>query len=54
MKADRRRLLDIQDAIKQSEKYARKGREAFERSDLIQVWIIHHLQIPGEAARAEE
>ncbi|MFA6331836.1 MAG: HepT-like ribonuclease domain-containing protein [Methanoregula sp.] len=28
-----------------------KGKPAFETSELIQVWIVHHLQILGEAAR---
>ncbi|MFZ5471563.1 MAG: DUF86 domain-containing protein [Myxococcota bacterium] len=31
---------------------AAKGREAFEREELIQTWIVHHLEIVGEAARA--
>ncbi len=29
-------------------KYASKGREAFEGDELIQSWIVHHLQIIGE------
>ena len=29
-----------------------KGKEAFETSPLIQVWIVHHLLIIGEAVRA--
>jgi uncharacterized protein with HEPN domain len=33
-------------------KYASKGREAFEGDELIQSWIVHHLQMIGEAARA--
>jgi uncharacterized protein with HEPN domain len=46
------RLLDILEAIERIEKYAARGREAFERDELIQTWIVHHLQIIGEAARA--
>jgi uncharacterized protein with HEPN domain len=46
------RLLDILEAIERIEKYAARGCEAFERDELIQTWIVHHLQIIGEAARA--
>jgi uncharacterized protein with HEPN domain len=49
---DLERLLDIQEAISKIEKYAARGREAFERDELIQNWIVRHLQIIGEAARA--
>jgi len=44
--------LDIAEAIERIERYASKGREAFEDDELIQNWIIHHLQVIGEAARA--
>ncbi len=43
-------LRDILDAIVRIERYAARGREAFEQDELIQTWIIHHLQIIGEAA----
>ena len=49
MRADKERLLDIQEAIERIEKYAGEGKEAFEASELIQVWIAHHLQMIGEA-----
>jgi len=39
------------EAISQIEKYASGGYQAFATSELIQVWIVHHLQILGEAAR---
>lgn len=52
MRDDRERLLDIQEAIERIEKYAERGHEAFERDELIQTWILHNLQILGEAARA--
>ena len=52
MRDDQRRLLDIAEAIERIEKYASKGREAFEGDELIQNWIVHHLQVIGEAARA--
>jgi uncharacterized protein with HEPN domain len=44
------RLLDILEAIENIEKYASRGHEAFEHDELIQTWIVHHLQIIGEAA----
>ncbi|MBA7709987.1 hypothetical protein ES703_118914 [subsurface metagenome] len=50
MRDDRERLLDIQEAIDRINKYAARGREAFEKDELIQNWIVHHLQILGEAA----
>lgn len=52
MRDDRERLLHIQDAIERIEKYAKKGKEAFARDELIQSWILRHLQIIGEACRA--
>lgn len=52
MRDDRERLLDIQEAIARIEKYAAQGRESFERDELIQTWMLRHLQIIGEAARA--
>ncbi len=44
------RLQDILDAIAAIERYADRGRSAFEDDELIQIWIVHHLQIIGEAA----
>lgn len=52
MRRDSERLKDILEAIKNIEKYASRGKKVFERDELIQVWIIHHLQIIGEAASA--
>ncbi len=51
MRDDRERLLDIQEAIQRIEKHTVSGREAFEGDELIQTWVVHHLQIIGEAAR---
>jgi uncharacterized protein with HEPN domain len=48
---DFQRLADIRDAIERIDKYSVRGREAFDREDWIQVWVVHHLQIIGEAAR---
>ena len=52
MRDDQRRLLDIAEAIEQIEKYASKGRKVFEGDELIQNWIVHHLQVIGKAAWA--
>lgn len=46
------RLRDILDAIAHIERYAARGRQAFERDELIQNWFVRHLQIIGEAAYA--
>ena len=48
----RSRLLDIQEAIQRIEDEAAAGREAFDRDPKIQVWMVHHIRIIGEAARA--
>jgi uncharacterized protein with HEPN domain len=50
MRDDRERLLDILEAIERIDRYAVRGREAFEHNELIQSWITHQLQIIGEAA----
>lgn len=52
MRDDRERLLDIAEAIERIEKYTARGRSAFEEDELIQTWVLHHLQIIGEAVRA--
>jgi len=51
MRDDRLRLEDIRGAVEQIEKYARRGRRAFDEDELIRVWILHHLEIIGEACR---
>ena len=50
MRDPQERLRDIFDAITRIERYAAQGRDAFDQDELIQVWIVHHLQIIGEAA----
>ncbi len=52
MRDDQQRLLDILDSIKQIEKYAVRGKEAFEQDELIQNWIIRQFEMIGEACRA--
>ena len=52
MRGDRERLLDILEATERIEKYAGQGRDVFERNELIQTWMVQHLQMIGEAARS--
>ncbi len=46
------RLHDILEAIDRIERYAARGAGAFEKDELVQSWVVRHLQIIGEAARA--
>lgn len=50
MRREDERLQDIFNAIAAIEKYTDRGRQVFDNEELIQVWIIYHLQIIGEAA----
>ena len=50
MRSDRDRLLDILEAIERIGTQASRGREVFERDELVRTFIVHHLQIIGEAA----
>lgn len=52
MRDDKERLKDIIEAIERIEKHSVKGRKVFEKDELIQNWIVHHLQIIGEATRS--
>ena len=52
MRRDEQRLADILEAITKIEGVVARGRAAFEQDEMIQVWIIHHIQIIGEAARS--
>ncbi len=52
MRRDDERLQDILDAIVAIERYAVQGKAAFDEQELIQVWMVHQLQIIGEAANA--
>jgi uncharacterized protein with HEPN domain len=51
MRDPNERLRDILDAINLIERYSVRGREAFEQDELVQNWMVRHLQIIGEAAR---
>ena len=50
MRDDGERLRDILEAIEKVQKYAARGRESFERDELVRTWIVHHIQVVGEAA----
>ena len=52
MRDDRERLQDILEAIERIDRHAPASRRAFERDELVQTWVIHHLEIVGEAARS--
>ena len=52
MRIDLERLEDILEAIDKIEKYIDRGKDIFNKNELIQVWMIHHLQIIGEASAA--
>ncbi|MDB5038133.1 MAG: Nucleotidyltransferase [Bacteriovoracaceae bacterium] len=50
MSSDRERIEHIAEAILQIRKYSNRGREAFKSDELIQNWMVRHLQVIGEAA----
>ncbi len=52
MKSVRDRLEDVQEAIRRIEQEAVHGREAFVADEKLQVWMLHYIQIIGEAVRA--
>lgn len=44
------RIEDMLEAIQRIEKYAVRGKTAFASEELIQTYVVHNLQILGEAA----
>ena len=52
MRQLRERLEDILEAVAQIEMEQAKGKAAFDENPLVQVWMVHHLMIIGEAVRA--
>lgn len=52
MRDDRERLKDILEAIERIHRYASRGRGAFDQDELIQNWIVSHIQMIGEACRS--
>jgi uncharacterized protein with HEPN domain len=51
LRDDRERLADILEAIDRAQRYAVRGRAAFESDELVQVWMVQQLMVIGEAAR---
>jgi uncharacterized protein with HEPN domain len=51
MRQLRERLEDILEAVTQIETEQAKGKAAFDANPLVQVWMVHHLMIIGEAVR---
>ena len=49
MRDDRLYLEDILEAIDRINRHSARGRKTFEGDELIQTWIVHHIQIIGEA-----
>lgn len=52
MRDDTQLLLDMIEAINRIERYSSRGKDVFESDELIQNWIVNHLQVIGEAARS--
>ena len=52
MRDPKERIQDMLEAIERIERYTLRGKETFKQDELIQNWIVRHLQIIGEAARA--
>jgi uncharacterized protein with HEPN domain len=50
MRTDEERIQDILDAIGKIEQYTTKGIDAIKTDELVCIWVIHHLQIIGEAS----
>ena len=51
MRSDADRLSDILAAIAKINARTSDSFETFQRDEMVQVWVIHHLQVIGEAAR---
>jgi uncharacterized protein with HEPN domain len=43
--------MDMLEAIERIERYATQGRDAFDEDELLQSWMVRHLEILGEAVR---
>jgi uncharacterized protein with HEPN domain len=50
VRSDRERLLDILEAIEKIEQHTAARKTDFDANELLQVWVVHYLQIIGEAA----
>ena len=52
MRSPTERLRDILDVIEAIGRYTSAGRERFDADELVRTWVVHHLQVIGEASRA--
>lgn len=52
MRDPTQRLRDVLEAIERIEERVQGGRTAFDNDAMLQVWVLHHLQIIGEACRS--
>jgi uncharacterized protein with HEPN domain len=50
LRDDETRLKDMLGAIEAIRRHTQGGRAAFDANELVRVWVLHHLQIVGEAA----
>lgn len=50
MRSDIDRLCDINEAIQRIREKLPSGKDEFFQSDLLQVWVLYHIQVIGEAA----
>ena len=51
MRDDSLRFRDMAESIDKIGKYTAAGKDTFVHDELIQIWVVQHLQILGEAAR---
>jgi len=52
MRSDADRLSDILEAVARIRERITDSIHAFQADEMLQVWVIHHLQVIGEAARS--
>ncbi len=52
MRRDLERLQDVIEAIGRIQERTQAGRDAFDQEPLVQVGVVHHLEIVGEACRS--
>ena len=50
MRSDKERIDDIREAIKNIEEYSLLEKADLFKDKLVQVWMVHHIQLIGEAA----
>ncbi len=51
MRSDRERVIDALEAIERIERHTHAGEAEFRQNELVQSWVVRHLQILGEAIR---